>query len=165
MQEADREPLRDFISPTFGRLAEDGIFDEIISFVTEEPDQSYNLIIGTDSYLADETLFVSAVIIHRVGHGGRYYYKKIRKKKISNMRQRIFYETTMSIELAGAIKAGLDRNGFSKLPVEIHLDVGENGETREIIKQIVGMVMGSGYNAVTKPDSYGASKVADRHSK
>jgi hypothetical protein len=26
----------------------------------------------------------------------------------------------------------------------------------------VGMVQGSGYAAITKPDSYGASKVADR---
>jgi len=27
------------------------------------------------------------------------------------------------------------------------------------------MVTGSGYLAVTKPDAYGASKVADKHSK
>ena len=46
-----------------------------------------------------------------------------------------------------------------------HLDVGDKGETREIIRELVGMVTGSGYAARTKPDSFGASKVADRHSK
>src|SRR5207302_5588317 len=46
--------------------------------------------------------------------------------------------------------------------VEIHLDVGASGETKRIIRELVGMVQGSGYAAITKPDSYGASKVADR---
>jgi len=32
-----------------------------------------------------------------------------------------------------------------------------------MIKEVVGMVRGSGYNAKTKPDAYGASAVADRH--
>ncbi|MBI5884991.1 MAG: ribonuclease H-like YkuK family protein [Deltaproteobacteria bacterium] len=141
------------------------MFGRLIEYITEDPNQTYNLIIGTDSFLNTETLFVSAVIVHRVGHGGRYFYKKLRRRKIDNMRQRIFYETTMSIALASILKGKLDENGFKKLPVEIHLDVGTNGDTREIIKEVVGMVTGSGYEARTKPDSYGASKVADRHSK
>ncbi len=100
-----------------------------------------------------------------MGHGGRYYYKRKRHRKIDSMRQRIFYETTMSIELASELRGRLNENGFKKLPVEIHLDVGNNGDTKEIIKEVVGMVTGSGYAAVTKPDSYGATKVADRHSR
>lgn len=63
------------------------------------------------------------------------------------------------------VKAKLSENGYAKLPVEIHLDVGENGDTKDIVREVVGMVTGSGYAAVTKPDAYGASKVADRHSK
>ena len=59
----------------------------------------------------------------------------------------------------------MSENGYKNLPVEIHLDVGTNGDTRDIIKEVVGMVTGSGYAAVTKPDSYGATKVADRHSR
>ena len=71
----------------------------------------------------------------------------------------------MSIELASVLRGRLNENGLKRLPVEIHLDVGENGATREIVKEVVGMVTGSGYAARTKPDSFGASKVADRHSK
>ncbi|MFQ5465293.1 MAG: ribonuclease H-like YkuK family protein [Thermodesulfobacteriota bacterium] len=165
MEDPERHPLDGFVSPSRGKVGDGGVFAEITSFVTEAPGLTHNVIIGTDSFLADETVFVAAIIIHRVGHGGRYFYKKHRRRKMTSMRQRIFYEATMSIELAGAVRAGLDRSGLSALPVEIHLDVGDKGETKEIIKQVVGMVMGSGYAAVTKPASYGASKVADRHSR
>lgn len=157
--------LPEFISPTFGKLSFENMFTRIIEYIKEGGGQVFNLIIGTDSFLNSETLFVSAIIIHKVGHGGRYFYRKIPRRKIDNLRQRIFYETTISIELASIIRERLNENGFKKLPVEIHLDVGTNGDTKEIIKEVVGMVTGSGYAAVTKPDSYGASKVADRHSK
>lgn len=155
----------EFTSPTYGVLSFDGMFGRLVEYIVEDSNQSYNLIIGTDSFLSGDTLFVSAVIIHRKGHGGRYFYMKLHRRKIDNMRQRIFYETSMSIQLATILKEKLNDNGFKKLPVEIHLDVGTNGDTREIIKEVVGMVTGSGYEARTKPDSFGASKVADRHSK
>jgi hypothetical protein len=43
--------------------------------------------------------------------------------------------------------------------------VGKVGETKELIREIVGMVTGSGFEARIKPDSYGASKVADKYTK
>src|SRR3990172_4714578 len=120
----------DFFSPTHGKLSFDEMFRRLVGYIEEEPDQQYHLIIGTDSLLAEETTFVTAIVVHRVGHGGRYFYRKMRNRKM-----------------------------------EIHLDVGERGETRTIIREVIGMVTGSGFAAVTKPDAYGASKVADKHSK
>ncbi len=49
--------------------------------------------------------------------------------------------------------------------LEIHLDVGEKGLTREILNVVVGMVKGSGYVAQIKPDAFAASCVADKHTK
>ncbi len=152
----------EFISPTHGRLGFDRMFQQIVEYMREEPDERYNLIIGTDSLLGDDTCFVTAVVIHRIGHGGRYYYHRFRNRKIESLRQRILFETSLSLETASLMSAQLASNGFSELPVEIHLDVGDRGETKRIIREVVGMVQGSGYAAVTKPDSYGASKVADR---
>ena len=152
----------DFISPTYGKLSFEKMFQQIVGYMQQEPSQRYNLIIGTDSLLGDDTCFVTAVIIHRVGHGGRYFYHKFRNRKIESLRQRILYETSLSLETASHVSAQLARNGYSELPVEIHLDVGDRGETKRIIREVVGMVQGSGYAAITKPDSYGASKVADR---
>ncbi|MDH4228003.1 MAG: ribonuclease H-like YkuK family protein [Deltaproteobacteria bacterium] len=163
--DGDDTSAREFVSPTFGKLGADEMFSRMIEYVRECADSKYNLIIGTDSFLTGHTLFVTAIVLHRVGHGGRYFYYKTRRRKIDNMRQRIFYETTMSIELASYLQQRLRENGFKSLPIEIHLDVGVNGDTRDIIREVVGMVTGSGYAAVTKPDSYGATKVADRHSR
>ena len=156
---------KEFFSPTSGPLAFDEMFERIVEYIKEGDGERYNLIIGTDSFLGDETLFVCAVVIHRVGHGGRYFYSKLRRRNMESMRQRIFYEATLSLELATLLKDKLSENGFKKFPVEIHLDVGDNGDTKDIIREVVGMVTGCGYAAVTKPDSYGATKVADRHSK
>lgn len=152
----------EFISPTHGKLSFDRMFKHIVVYMQEEPTESYHVIIGTDSLLGDDTCFVTAVIVHRVGHGGRYFYHKFRNRKIESLRQRILYETSLSLETASQVSAQLAKNGYSELPVEIHLDVGDRGETKRIIREVVGMVQGSGYAAITKPDSYGASKVADR---
>jgi predicted RNase H-related nuclease YkuK (DUF458 family) len=43
------------------------------------------------------------------------------------------------------------------------VDIGEFGETREMIKEVVGMIIGNGYKVKMKPLAYGAFVVADRH--
>jgi len=107
-------------------------------------------------------VFVTAIIIHRIGKGGRFYYRKQRTRSMDSLRQRIYYETSLSLEVAARLTEKLAQNNEQRLNVEIHLDVGEKGETREIIKEVVGMVIGSGYDARIKPDSYGATTIADR---
>ncbi|MCL6451543.1 MAG: ribonuclease H-like YkuK family protein [Acetobacteraceae bacterium] len=154
----------EFISPTKGGLTFEAMFRDIIEFVTERP-AGYRLIIGTDSHSRDDTSFVTAVVIHRMGKGARYYYQKRTQRQITSLRQRIFYETSLSLGVAGRLAEKMAQNGYSDLDVEIHLDVGPSGETKELIREIVGMVTGSGFDAKIKPDSYGASKVADKHTK
>ncbi|GAB5046189.1 ribonuclease H-like YkuK family protein [Thermodesulfovibrio sp. TK110] len=152
-----------FISPTFGCLSFQQVFEKIIDFVREQPDRQYNLIVGSDSFPGEETVFVTAIIIHRKGAGGRYFYRKIKHEKVDSLKLRIFTEASLSLEVAEALKSKLSENGVSRLPVEIHLDIGKNGATRNLIKEVIKMIVGSGYIAVTKPDSFGATKVADRH--
>lgn len=155
----------EFISPTRGRLTFDEMFADIIAFVEEVPDAKYRLIIGTDSQLGEETCFVTAVIIYRVGKGARYYYQREHELFTRNLRQRIYYETARSLAVAGRLAEKLAENGHADLDVQIHLDVGEGGSTRELIREVVGMVIGSGFDAKIKPDSYGATKVADKYTK
>ncbi len=50
-----------------------------------------------------------------------------------------------------------------KYDFEIHIDVGPLGPTRDMIQEVTGMVVGNGFTAKTKPDSWGASHVADKH--
>lgn len=154
-----------FISPTKGRLSFDQVFKDMVEYIHAEADSKFKLIVGTDSQLREEVCYVTAIIILREGKGGRFYYSKEREKVKLGLKQRIFYETSKSLTVAAKLAERLTQNGLADLDIEIHLDVGEQGKTKEIIREVVGMVIGSGFGARIKPDSYGASKVADKYTK
>lgn len=154
-----------FINPSTGRMTLDQVFENIISYIEEEPEYSYKLIIGTDSHVKDDICFVTAIIIHRVGKGARYYYRRTYQRKIKNLRQKIFTETSLSLEVVDIIKSKLDKTEYRDLDLEVHVDIGENGNTRELIREVVGWVIGSGYRIKIKPEASGATKVADKYTK
>ena len=154
-----------FESPTKGRMTIEQMYADILLFMSEQPAERYKLIVGTDSHTRHETIFVTAVVIHRLGKGGRYYFSKSRRRAIKSLRQKIWYETSVSLAVAARLTDLLQASGTEDLDMEIHIDVGRQGETKELIREIVGMVVGSGYHAAIKPDSFGASKVADKYTK
>lgn len=156
-----------FTSPSRGNLSLDEAFTDIIAYIDDKPKEQYKLIIGTDSHAnyRQDVCFVTAIIIHRVGKGARYFYRRQKQRYMESLRQRIYYETFLSLEVATLVTAKLAENGHSRLNMEIHLDVGEKGDTKELIREVVGMVIGSGFHACIKPESYGASKVADKYTK
>jgi hypothetical protein len=143
----------------------DEAFKDIVDYMQEMPGIPYRLIIGTDSQLREDACFVTAIVIHRVGKGGRYYYTKENERMGRSLKQRIFFEAAKSLGIASRLAEKLAQNGYGDLNVEIHLDIGQNGETKDLIREIVGMVTGTGFEAKIKPDAYGATKVADKHSK
>ncbi|MDD4238735.1 MAG: ribonuclease H-like YkuK family protein [Desulfotomaculaceae bacterium] len=154
-----------FISPTKGRMDFDEMMTDIIKYIKGLPTSSYKIIIGSDSMVKTETCFITAVIVHRLGKGARYFYRKKIQRKIKSLRQKIFYETALSLEVGGLVHTYFADNGFVHLNVEIHIDVGVKGETKDLIREVVGMVTGSGFTAKIKPEAYGASSVADKHTK
>ena len=163
-------PKNKFISPTKGEIATDGMITEIANFVDEEPASFYRLVIGTDSQERrangeSEVDYVTAIIIHRKGKGARYFWRKERKNgKTPVLRDKIYTETLISLDVAKEIVPGLRRLVTpAKYDLEIHIDVGPLGPTRDMIKEVVGMVSGNGFTAKTKPESWGASTVADKH--
>ncbi|PJE67243.1 hypothetical protein COU95_03545 [Candidatus Shapirobacteria bacterium CG10_big_fil_rev_8_21_14_0_10_40_9] len=159
-----------FISPTKGKLTTEKVVSEIVDFIGEDKQVSYTLVIGTDSQErrlngVREVNFVTAVVIHRHGKGGRYFWTRTKKQKIYSLRDKIYAETLASLELAQNLVPLLKNSLYPLAPydLEIHIDVGEVGPTREMIKEVVGMVAGNGFTAKTKPESYGAFVVADKH--
>ncbi|HLN64883.1 MAG TPA: ribonuclease H-like YkuK family protein [Symbiobacteriaceae bacterium] len=154
-----------FHSPTKGPLPYERLISDLLAYVAEEPQAQYKLIVGTDSHTRTDLCFVTAIIVHRLGKGARYYYRRRHQARIRSLRQKIFYETAISLTLAEKLAESLAEAGAKGLNVEIHLDVGESGETKDLIRDVVGMVAGSGFHAEIKPNSYGASKVADRYTK
>jgi len=146
------------------------VVKEIAGFMAEDGSAFYKLIIGSDSQekringikMVD---FVTAVVVHRQGKGGRYFWRKPKKKKVTSLRDKIYQETVYSLELAQLLVPQLKDSlaGLAPYALEIHIDVGEVGPTREMIKEVVGMVVGSGFTAKTKPEAYGAASVADKY--
>lgn len=154
-----------FTNPTKGRLTIEQVFEDIREFVHELPDAHYKLIVGTDSHIRETICYVTALVILREGKGGRFYYMKEFERSKVALKQRIFMETSRSLDLASGLAERLTAYGLTDVDIEIHLDVGEEGQTRDIIREVVGMVTGSGFDARIKPNSYGASKVADKFTK
>ncbi len=154
-----------FKSPTRGKLTFEEMMADISGYITGLPSSTYKVIIGTDSQVRNEICFVTAIVVHRLGKGARYFYRKKLQRKIKSLRQKIFFETALSLEVGGKVANYLAESGLDDLEVEIHIDVGKQGETRDLIREVVGMVTGSGFQARIKPDAYAASSVADKHTK
>lgn len=161
-----------FQSPSGSTSSIDEIVDLIDAFLDEDHESRYKLTIGTDSEVKIDKEtgpvleFITAIVIYRNGYGGKYFWNKKRIKKTNTLREKIYQEVLFSIDTAKELIISLQEklNANSNLyDLEIHIDVGENGSTRDMIKEVVGIVTGYGFTAKTKPYSYAASNVADRH--
>jgi len=137
----------------------------IIEFMKGDTHRSYVVTIGTDSELYGKTAadFVTAIVVHRVGNGARYFWRRMKIDQLHTMRDRILQEVLTSLDTGKFILAELKRMHSPEFKLEIHVDVGENGETRTMIQELVGIIRANDFEAKTKPESYAASSVADRH--
>jgi len=182
-----------FQSPSKGSLDLFAVVEELINYKKDNSEAKYKIVIGTDSEKRGNGVeFVCVVAIHRIGRGGRYFWFKISDARKLDFRNRIYQEAVISLALAGALletelelhnlkvdmgysiseafksleeNSSKDLNGeiiFSN-ELEIHVDIGSIGPTREMIKEIVGMIKGSGFFVKIKPESFAASSIADKH--
>lgn len=155
-----------FFNSSFGlRLTPKQVVDEVIRFMLAEPERRYKVIIGSDSErtAGDGADFVTAIVVHRVGNGGRYFWRHAAFGKFYTLRDRILKEVMLSLEIAQDVLGGFAGCQTPKFDFEIHVDVGENGPTKTMIQEVVGMIRAHNFEVRTKPESYAASKVADRH--
>jgi predicted RNase H-related nuclease YkuK (DUF458 family) len=164
-----------FTSPTRGQRDFSQVVGDVTDFINEDAVSRYTVVVGTDSeqgnsprFAAGEAgglaEFVSVVVVHRVGKHGRYFWRRTRDIKTFDRHDRILKEASFSLDLAqrliGELRSKLRQHLYD---FEIHLDIGQNGPTKTMIQEIVGMITGSGFTAKIKPESYAANKVADRH--
>ncbi|MEK7554483.1 MAG: ribonuclease H-like YkuK family protein [Patescibacteria group bacterium] len=148
------------------KMSPEQIVREMIAFMQADDTRKYKIIIGSDSErkASGSADFVTAIVIHRVGNGGRYFWRRtVLDRKFHTLRDRIWEEVIMSLDVARELLDTAKKFEMPPYDFEIHVDVGENGATRVMIQELVGMVRAQNFEAKTKPESYAASKVADRH--
>lgn len=147
------------------------VIDEIQKFLDLDRESEYKLTIGTDSESKHDKAsgqyleLISAIVIYRKGFGGRYFWVRHKKPQNKSLRDKIYQEVLLSLDLAHTLVPELKTRLAeyeANYDLEIHIDVGEHGKTRDMIREVVGMVTGSGFVAKTKPYSYAASNIADK---
>lgn len=156
-----------FNSPSYGQMGWEDVLSKVVWFMELDKAASYDVIIGTDSEAVNGSAdFVSAVIVHKKGRGGVYFWGRQKVENLYSLKERIWHEATVSLTLAQNLVDDFVKIGLldpAGLNLEIHVDIGPNGKTRELISDIVGMIRANGFKVATKPTSWGASHVADRH--
>jgi predicted RNase H-related nuclease YkuK (DUF458 family) len=141
---------------------------EVLTYMSADPRRKYRITIGTDSELLSDKHadFVTAIVVHRVGNGGRYFWRRFTLGRFHTLRDRIIQEVVVSLDLAKnlllTLKDATEGRGFD-WEFEVHADIGENGETKVMLQEVVGLIRAHNFEAKIKPLSYAASSVADRH--
>lgn len=162
-----------FYNPTRGNLSVSEVIDEMISYIEQKPEKFYDIIVGCDSSSGEVPHFPVAVAVLRVGEGGRFFLKKVKysslvNKKFLHWRNRILEEVLLSCDLALFLRENFQKQVQDKnLNYQfryIHADIGENGQTKDMIKELTGLIIGNGFEPKIKPEAYVASVVADRYS-
>ncbi|HHW99138.1 MAG TPA: hypothetical protein GX738_05860, partial [Firmicutes bacterium] len=75
-----------FHSPSQGQLSIDELMQALANYVAEQPEAKYKLIIGTDSQTnAESTHFVTAIVAHRVGKGGRFFIRHEHQRPMASL--------------------------------------------------------------------------------
>ena len=154
------------------------VIQEIYDYISVEPEFFYDIVVGCDSPSTDKPFFPIAIVVLRTGAGGRFFLKKMHYpdnflKKFMNVttnwKNRILQEVYLSCELALLLREtlekefGASRPSFNYQFAYIHADVGEQGKTKEMVKEVTGLIRGNGFEPRIKPFSFAASVVADRY--
>ena len=160
------------ISPTYGKVSYEEIAENIKNFVEQDISAEYAVYIGTDSQNFDKTKIVTVIAVHKVGHGGKFFYEVSRLNRITDIRQKLYTETQMSLDCAeklldamDTIQIETDFDYHQYLSFSIHVDAGYNGPTKQLIPEIVGWIKSCGLDCEVKPYSPAASAIANKISK
>ncbi len=160
------------------------LINDIQKYINNGLDKStFKFIVASDSQRHDAKItYVTSIIFLRLGHGGNAYCLKehylsedltiknlTRSERLSKVknaaRERLWTECLKSIACAKWVDNILFDFGLKVS--EIHSDVNFSKKylSNELLNAITGFITSQEYKSVIKPESWGASKIADRKTK
>lgn len=163
-----------FRSQTYGNVELEEIPFKLNEFYKRNKHwgSQFNIIIGTDSQNHDYTKVVTVIAITCSGHGGIYFDHVKKINRISNVKEKLNYETGDSLLVATKLlEIFEDEDELAELYLNshlaVHIDAGTNlnGKTYMLLKDLIGWVTATGFDCKIKPDSFVASSIADKISK
>lgn len=131
---------------------------DIAEFVKAASASGQVVHIGTDSLQTGRyTQFVTVVAVLTPSKGGRAAYAREIVPRITSLRERLLREVWKSVELGMTLG--------SLVPGELNIHVDANPEEKHMsskyVQELVGLVVGQGFKALIKPDSWAATHAAD----
>ena len=132
---------------------------DVVDFVRENAREGQAVHVGTDSLqLARHSRFVTVVAILTPRRGGRAIWRREVRPRIASLRERLLREVWLSVEL------GLRLSPVVPGPLSVHIDANpvETHRSSRYVQELVGLVVSQGFRAVIKPESWAASRAADR---
>jgi predicted RNase H-related nuclease YkuK (DUF458 family) len=135
-----------------------GKVEDLAALVRAATAAGQELHIGTDSLQTGRfTQFVTVVITHTPGKGGRVVYGREVVPRITSLRERLYKEVWRSVEVA------MELNPVAGGGVTVHIDANpiEKHMSSRYVQELTGLVMGQGFKHLVKPDAWAASHAAD----
>jgi len=132
---------------------------DVVDFVREHAREGQVVHLGTDSLQrARHTRFVTVVAILTPGRGGRAIWTRETRPRIASLRERLLKEVWESVDL------GLQLSPIVKGELTVHIDANPVAQHKSsaYVQELVGLVVSQGFRAVIKPESWAASRAADR---
>ena len=131
---------------------------DILQFVAEASRDGQAVHIGTDSLQSGRvTQFVTVVVILTPRKGGRVAYRREIVSRITSLRERLLKEVWRSVDL------GLQFSPIVKGELAVHIDANPvvAHKSSRYVQELVGLVVGQGFKALIKPESWAATHAAD----
>jgi predicted RNase H-related nuclease YkuK (DUF458 family) len=131
---------------------------DIVEFVAGASRAGQAVHVGTDSQQTGKlTQFVTVVVILTPQKGGRVAYRREVVPRITSLRERLLKEVWLSVDL------GLQLTEVVKGDLTVHIDANPvvAHKSSAYIQELVGLVVGQGFKALIKPESWAASHAAD----
>jgi hypothetical protein len=133
---------------------------DIVQFVKAAAAAGQAVHVGTDSLQTGRyTQFVTVVAVLTPSKGGRALYSREIVPRMTSLRERLMKEVWRSVELGMQLAPVLPDH------VELNIHVDANPDERymssKYVQELVGLVVGQGFRALIKPDSWAATHAAD----
>ena len=131
---------------------------DILQFVAAASKDGQAVHIGTDSLQSGRvTQFVTVIVILTPRKGGRVAYRREVVPRINSLRERLLKEVWKSVDL------GLQFTSIVTGDLTVHIDANPvvAHKSSAYVQELVGLVVGQGFKALIKPESWAASHAAD----